>query len=137
MAFSRRKRHCRRNVLNAWTMENEYPHIEIGKIGERLAGLRIVDPRADAAVEKSMGTHWHLTPVVEGRFGGNGYETIDGFKRLRAAARLGFARLEARVFSGNVRAAKAAMIHLNSRIKTISELEKAGHTVNHGSMNGD
>lgn len=105
-------------------MENEYPHIEIGRIGERFAGLRIVDPRADAAMEKSMATYGQMTPVVAGRFEGNGYEPIDGFKRLRAAARLDMPKLEVRVFAGNVRAAKAAMIHLNSRAKTISELEK-------------
>ena len=111
-------------MLNPRTMEKEYLHIEIDKIGERFAGLRIVDPRADAAMEKSMGTYGQMTPVVAGRFGGTGYEMIDGFKRLRAAARLDVPRLEACVFAGNVRAAKAAMIHLNSKAKTISELEK-------------
>jgi ParB-like chromosome segregation protein Spo0J len=105
-------------------MENEYPHIEIDRIGERFAGLRIVDPKADAAMEKSMKTYGQMTPVVAGRFEGDGYEMIDGFKRLRAAVRLEVPRLEARVFAGNVRAAKAAMILLNSRAKTISELEK-------------
>ena len=111
-------------MLNAGIMGNEYPHIEIGKIGERFAGLRIVDPRAEAEMEKSMKTYGQLTPVVAGRFEGTVYEMIDGFKRLRAAARLDMPKLEVRVFSGNVRAAKAAMIHLNSRGKTISELEK-------------
>ena len=122
--FLRRKRHLSRNVLNAGTMENEYPHIEIDKIGERFAGLRIVHPRAEAEMEKSMKTYGQSTPVVAGRFEVSGYEMIDGFKRLRTAARLDMPKLEVRVFSGNVRAAKAAMIHLNSKGRTITELEK-------------
>ena len=111
-------------MLNAEIMENEYPHIEIGRIGARFARLRIVDPRAEEAMEKSMKTCGQMTPVVAGRFEGTDYEMIDGFKRLRVATRLDMSKLEVRVFSGNVRAAKAAMIHLNSRGKTISELEK-------------
>ena len=124
MPFLRRKRHLFRSVLNAGIMGNEYPHIEICKIGERFAGLRIVDPRAETSMEKSMRTYGQLTPVIAGRFEGSGYEMIDGFKGLRAAARLDMPKLEVRVFSGNVRAAKAAMIHLNSRGRTISELER-------------
>ena len=61
--------------------------ISVSEVGEKYGALRIVSPRADAAMVKSIRKYGQISPVVcvkgEGR-----YELIDGFKRLRACRRL-------------------------------------------------
>jgi ParB/RepB/Spo0J family partition protein len=75
-------------------------------------------------MERSMSTYGQMTPVIVRRFENDVYELIDGFKRLRAAIKLNYRCLDAQTFVGAIRAAKAAMINLNIRSHTISELEK-------------
>jgi len=99
-----------------------YITLSLSEIGERYADLRIIQPRADAAMERSMHRYGQLTPVVVGRED-NGYEMVDGFKRLRGARKLGYIQLEAKVIDGGRRAMKAAIIHLNTKARTIAELE--------------
>jgi ParB/RepB/Spo0J family partition protein len=99
-----------------------YITVLLSVIGERYADLRIIQPRADAAMERSMHRYGQLTPVVVGRED-NGYEMVDGFKRLRGARKLGYIQLEAKVIDGGRRAMKAAIIHLNTKARTIAELE--------------
>ncbi len=105
-------------------MEPEYLHISIPDIGRRYAGLRIIEPKAEASMEKSMRSYGQMTPVIVGRFEKNRYELIDGFKRLRAGEKLNLTNLAARIFPNGIRAAKAAMIQLNVRSRSITELEK-------------
>jgi ParB/RepB/Spo0J family partition protein len=103
---------------------SEYMMIAIDKIGQRYSELRIMDPGAETAMVRSMQFYGQMTPVMicqtEKR-----PEMIDGFKRLRAGIKLDFTQLSARIFPGRIRAAKAAMIHLNIKARTISDLEKA------------
>ena len=102
----------------------EYMMIPIDKIGQRYSELRIIDPRAETAMERSMQFYGQMTPVVVCQTEKHP-EMIDGFKRLRAAIKLDFTQLSARIFPGRIRAAKAAMIQLNIKARTISDLEKA------------
>jgi ParB/RepB/Spo0J family partition protein len=97
--------------------------IRASDIGERYADLRIIQPNADKAMERSMGRYGQLTPVVVGRHPDERYEMVDGFKRLRAGRKLGYSALLARVLSGSERVQKAAIIYLNTRVRTIAELE--------------
>jgi ParB/RepB/Spo0J family partition protein len=106
-------------------MDAPYRYIPIHEIGQRHAGLRIIDPGAEAAMERSMRQYGQMTPIVVGRFKKDGYEVVDGFKRLRAGIKLGYEGLDARIFNGGVRAAKAAMIQFNSKARSMSDLEKA------------
>lgn len=106
-------------------METEYLHLPIGEIGQRWSDLRIIDPGAEAAMERSMRQFGQMTPLVVCQAGKDGYELADGFKRLRAAIRLEYERLCVRVFPGGIRAAKAAMIRLNMKARSISDFEKA------------
>ena len=103
---------------------SEYMMIAIDKIGQRYSELRIIDPGAETAMVRSMQFYGQMTPVVvcqtEKRL-----QMIDGFNRLRAGMKLDFTQLSARIFPGRIRAAKAAMIHLNIKARTISDLEKA------------
>jgi ParB-like chromosome segregation protein Spo0J len=55
---------------------------------------------------------------------GERYELVDGFKRLRALKHLGYERVTARVLDLSIHALKAAMIDLNRRRGSISDLEE-------------
>ena len=102
----------------------EFVMIPIDQIGQRYSELRIIDPGAERAMVRSMQFYGQMTPVVVCQTE-KCPEIIDGFKRLRAAVKLNFTQLSARIFPGRIRAAKAAMIHLNIKVCTISDLEKA------------
>ncbi len=100
-----------------------YITLPLSEIGERYADLRIIQPRADASMERSMHRYGQLTPVVVGREPDDRYEMVDGFKRLRAARKLGYTDLQAKVIDGGRRAMKAAIIYLNTKARSIAELE--------------
>lgn len=105
-------------------MKTDYFDISISTIGQAYGELRMIDPPAETVMERSMSVYGQLTPIVVINSGNGQYELVDGFKRLRVAGKLGYEHLFARVFPGNVHTAKAAMIHLNMKARTISDLEK-------------
>lgn len=99
--------------------------LAISALGNRYAELRIVRPRADAAMEKSLRQLGQLTPVVCVRSGA-GYELIDGFKRYRACGRVGLTTLSARIREeASSRVCKADVIRLNQTNGSVSALEEA------------
>ncbi len=104
--------------------ESPYITVSLSAIGESYADLRIIQPPAEKAMRRSMRRYGQLTPVVVGQEGER-YEIVDGFKRLRAGRRLGYESLQARVMPGGRRAMKAAMIYLNTKARTIGDLESA------------
>lgn len=105
-------------------MVNEaYIKAPLSQIAECYAHLRIICPQAEKAMERSMRLYGQMTPVVIGRKAAKAYEVVDGFKRLRAGRKLGYATLEAKIFPGGRRACKAAIIHLNTKARTIVDLE--------------
>lgn len=104
-------------------MDGPLEDVAVSKMGERYAAFRIANPRADAAMAKSMKKYGQLTPVVCAKVEG-GCELVDGFKRLRACRRLGKGTLKARVLYGTERVVKAAIIQLNHS-SSISKLEEA------------
>jgi len=104
--------------------ESPYIAVFLSAIGERYADLRIIQPPAEKAMQRSMQRYGQLTPVVVGQEGGR-YEMVDGFKRLRAGRRLGYESLQARVIPGGRRAMKAAIIYLNTKARTIGDIESA------------
>ena len=109
--------------------------LAVSAIGTRYAELRIVKPRSDAAMEKSIRQYGQILPVVCVR-SGDGLEMIDGFKRLRAHQHLGKNTLLARTLAEmSTRACKAALVQLNQPGKSISDLEEA--MVIHSLYRGD
>lgn len=104
--------------------ESPYMTITAHAIGERYADLRIIQPVAENAMERSMQNYGQLTPVVVGRVDDR-YEMVDGFKRLRAGRKLGYESLQARLMPGGRRAMKAAIIYLNTKARTIADIESA------------
>ncbi|WP_172684223.1 ParB/RepB/Spo0J family partition protein [Desulfosarcina cetonica] len=105
---------------------SDSPYITIPPqtIGERYADLRIIQPVAENAMERSMQNYGQLTPVVVGQMDDR-YEMVDGFKRLRAGRKLGYEGLQARVMPGGQRAMKAAIIYLNTKARTLADIESA------------
>jgi ParB/RepB/Spo0J family partition protein len=98
--------------------------ISVSEIGERYGAYRIVSPRADAAMVKSLRHYGQLSPVVCVK-GEGGYEMIDGFKRLRACRRLDKTTLRAKTMEVSGRVCKAAIIELNWSGRSINEMEEA------------
>jgi ParB/RepB/Spo0J family partition protein len=98
--------------------------IAVSKIGERYGAFRIVSPRGDAAMMKSIRKYGQMSPVVCVKWEG-GYEMIDGFKRLRACRRLNQATLRAKTMEVSARVCKAAMIQLHWSGRSINEMEEA------------
>ena len=98
--------------------------IALSEIGQSYGAYRIVNPRADAAMSKSIRNYGQLSAVVCVRTDG-GYELIDGFKRLRACVSLSQKTLRVKRMEVSGRVSKAAMIQLNRSGRTISEMEEA------------
>jgi ParB/RepB/Spo0J family partition protein len=98
--------------------------IAISEIGQRYRGFRIVSPRADAAMIKSIQKYGQISPVVCMK-GEEGYELIDGFKRLRACQSLNKETLKATMMDVSARVCKAAMVQLNWSCRSINEMEEA------------
>ena len=85
-----------RTVVSFLRMKEELgtEEIAVSKIGERYGAFRIVSPRGDAAMLKSIRKYGQMSPVVCVKWEG-GYEMIDGFNRLRACRILNLATLRA------------------------------------------
>jgi len=98
--------------------------ISVSEIGERYGVCRIVNPRADAAMVKSIRKYGQISPVVCVK-GKDGYEMIDGFKRLRACRSLNQTTLRVRTMEVSGRVCKAAILQLNQSGRTINEMEEA------------
>ena len=98
--------------------------LAVSEIGERYGAFRIVSPRAEAAMVKSIRKYGQISPVVCVRTGG-GYELIDGFKRLRACRRLDKTTLRVKTIEVSARVCKAAIIQLNQSGRSINEMEEA------------
>jgi ParB/RepB/Spo0J family partition protein len=98
--------------------------IDVSEIGERYGVYRIVNPRVDAAMVKSIRKYGQISPVVCVQ-GEQGYELIDGYKRLRACRRLDKRTLRATMMEVKGRVCKAAIIQLNWSGRSINDMEEA------------
>jgi ParB-like chromosome segregation protein Spo0J len=75
-------------------------------------------------MQKSMQRYGQMTPVVCVK-AENGYELVDGFKRLRVFRRLNRPVLKAKTLAISGRACKAAIIQLNRAGRSINGMEEA------------
>jgi len=98
--------------------------LAVSEIGERYGAFRIVSPRAEAAMVKSIRKYGQISPVVCVK-GKEGTELIDGFKRLRACRSLNQTTLRAKTIEVSARVCKAAIIELNQSGRSINEMEEA------------
>lgn len=124
MVFKTQWTSARRTDTALAMSEQSFITLFLDAVGERYADLRIIQPAAEKSMQRSMQRHGQLTPVVVGK-NGDGYEMVDGFKRLRAGRQLGYKSLKACVMAGGRRAMKAAIIYLNTKARTIADIESA------------
>ena len=115
-----------RHVISFLKMEEErsIQELAIVEIGERYGAFRIITPRADSAMVKSIRKYGQISPVVCVRGEGR-YELIDGFKRLRACRSLNKEKVRVKVIELSGRVCKAAIIQLNQWGRSINEIEEA------------
>jgi len=116
----------RRVVISFVRMKEEHyiEEMEVSEIGEIYGAYRIVNPRTDAAMVKSMRKYGQISPVVCVK-GKDGTELIDGFKRLRACRSLNQTTLRVKTMEVSGRVCKAAILQLNWSGKSINEMEEA------------
>ncbi len=117
-------------VISFLRMKEEHciEELSVSGIGESYGVFRIVSPRADAVMLKSIQRYGQMSPVVCVKTPGQarGYELIDGFKRLRAIRRLNKPELRAKTMEISAQACKSAIIQLNSEsFRSINEMEEA------------
>lgn len=103
----------------------EKKDIPIEQIAQRYAKLRIVNPKAEKAMVRSLEKYGQLTPVVVSRIVADKYELLDGFKRLRGCRALSISPLHACILELSERAGKAVIMQLNWVGKSISNMEEA------------
>jgi len=96
-----------------------------GRIKSSYERLRIIYPKADGVVERSLKQYGQLLPIVVSPAKDDSYELLDGFKRLRGAKKLGLKTLKAKPVCLSGHALKAAIIQLNHKGSTIAQLEEA------------
>ena len=96
--------------------------IAVGDLDERLSAFRLREPKAVEAMAASLGRYGQLSPVVVFD-DGEGIQVIDGFKRLHAARRLQWPRLEVRHCDVDVAEAKVQVAILH-RGHGVTELEE-------------
>jgi ParB-like chromosome segregation protein Spo0J len=104
------------------SVEGSFLEIPLSELGQSYGRLRLVHPQADAWMVDSLRQFGQIFPVVV--TGGERYELIDGFKRVRALKHLGYERVTARVLDLSGHGLKAAMIDLNRKKGSIGDLEE-------------
>ena len=97
--------------------------VPVTRLGERLGAFRLCEPEAVEQMRRSLSSRGQLTPLVVFESGAS-LETIDGFKRVRAARTLGWKELRAEALDVDLVEAKLALGMLHAR-SGLSELEQA------------
>ena len=105
-------------------MSKQIDEVSLSEISENYANLRIVNPRAEANIARSIRLFGQMSPVVCVKTG-NAFELIDGFKRVRACRKLDHKVIKAVLLETTVKACKASIIQLNKVSKSITDLEEA------------
>ena len=107
-----------------WTGEEVRPLL-LDALDERLQRYRLVQPRLERALARSLERYGQMSPVVV-CVQEQSYVLVDGFKRLRAARKLkGMERLDARCIEVDEQGAKAAIYNLNRTGQRPVELEES------------
>ncbi len=97
--------------------------VRVETLGERLGALRLCEPAAVASMRRSLERHGQLSAVAVFATD-DGVETIDGFKRIRAARELGWSALRTHRLDVDVVGAKLAIASLHEH-PGLSGLEEA------------
>ena len=109
-------------ACNRRASDGATPPVDLLDLGERLGGLRLCEPAADERIRRSLVRHGQLTTVAVFD-DGEVLQIIDGFKRVRAARRLGWRSLRVSVLQLSESEAIAAIATLH-RQHGLSALEE-------------
>lgn len=98
--------------------------IPVSDVGQKFSKYRLVNPRVEEQIARSVEQYGQLTPVVMGKLEDR-YELLDGFKRFRACVKIGLSSICATMIEGNERVFMAAVITLNRSNRSIHAFEEA------------
>jgi ParB-like chromosome segregation protein Spo0J len=99
--------------------------LEISDFDLRFDRYRIIQPKADQLMARSLSKYSQIAPVVYCQLEGS-LVLVDGFKRLRAARTLkGVTSVQARLLEVDEQSAKAAIFNLNRVTNKPNELEES------------
>ena len=99
--------------------------LEISDFDLRFDRYRIIQPKADLLMARSLSKYSQIAPVVYCQLEGS-LVLVDGFKRLRAVRKLkGITALSARLLEVDEQSAKAAIFNLNRVATRPNELEES------------
>jgi ParB-like chromosome segregation protein Spo0J len=104
------------------TTRHQEPMIAVDDLDERFSAFRLREPKTVEAMACSLGRYGQLSPLVVFD-DGHGIQVIDGFKRLHAARRLHWPKLEVRHCDVDVAEAKVQLAILH-RGHGLTELEE-------------
>ena len=112
--------------LSTTSPEGDSAHyLDLGDFDLRLERYRIVQPKADSQMARSLSKYGQLAPLVYCQLD-DALVLVDGFKRLRAARSLkGVSVLQARSLEVDEHGAKAAIFNLNRMTSRPNELEES------------
>ena len=105
-------------------MSTQIQEIDIRDFDLSLSSMRITNMSRVRQVEKSMHIHGQLQPVVA-RVHNNGYQLIDGFKRVYACEALVMDRLQCRLLEVDPDQAKILMLSYNWSSQSMEAYEEA------------
>jgi ParB-like chromosome segregation protein Spo0J len=112
--------------LSTTSPEGDSAHcLDLGDFDLRLERYRIVQPKADSLMARSLSKYGQLAPLVYCVLD-DALVLVDGFKRLRASRTLkGLSTLQARRLDVDEHSAKAAIFNLNRVTSRPNELEES------------
>ena len=105
-------------------MSDQIKEIDIYDFDLSLSAMRITNMSRIKEVEKSMRIHGQLQPVVA-RVHENGYQLIDGFKRVYACEALVMDRVQCRLLDVDQEQAKVLMLSYNWSTQSMEAYEEA------------
>ena len=97
--------------------------VALAELREDLGSLRLCTPEFERAMERSLLRHGQLTPVLAFRQS-QGWQVIDGFKRLRSARSLSWSHLWVQPWEGDGVQAKYVLWQSNQH-HGLTDLEEA------------
>jgi ParB-like chromosome segregation protein Spo0J len=105
--------------------DNSVRSLGLSDFDLRFDRYRIIQPKAELLMARSLAKYGQLAPVVCCQLEGS-LVLVDGFKRLRAARTLkGITSLQARLLEVDEQSAKAAIFNLNRITSKLNALEES------------
>jgi ParB-like chromosome segregation protein Spo0J len=98
--------------------------VGLPELSDRLSALRLMNEPAQRAIEASLVRYGQLSPVICSREAGC-LAVVDGFKRLRAAVRLGWSELQVMVHESHAAGTAQLLLWQSNQSHGLTDLEQA------------